>query len=210
MRDGSRLQRFDERLPQPVQFRPQRARGEFMLGRGDLDRHHHVALDLDGPHAHRLGDLRVPSLLDREVAAVEHEERRGLGEIDGDLGRRGLAHHEPDAPPVEPRLRVRQSLEQEGVVPGVGLGEPARAVEEPEAGDHRQAEAVCLVDRKFQRRVEAGAVGLLHQVEDVAPVGAGLGVVENPDPLALHRHARRPPCPSVALGAARLKTQTVS
>jgi hypothetical protein len=68
----ARRQLRDERVPEPVELRPQRPRGIFMLLRGRLDGHDHVALDLNDPRRDGRGDLPVPALLDGEIAAVEN------------------------------------------------------------------------------------------------------------------------------------------
>ena len=73
-------------------------------------------------------------------------------------------------------------------MPGIGLGEPVGSVEQTEAGDHRQAELVALLDRIFEGRVVMRPVRLLQQVQDIGPVLSRCDIVEDPKPLFVDRH----------------------
>ena len=65
-------------------------------------------------------------------------------------------------------------------------------VEQAEAGDDRQVEAVRLLDGEFKGRIERRPIGLLQEIQDVGAVSARLDIVEDPDPLTLDRHTHLP------------------
>jgi hypothetical protein len=52
-------------------------------------------------------------------------------------------------------------------------------VHQPEGNQHRQTRAIANLDGVFERRVERGALRLLHPVEDVMPA-ALVAVIEPP------------------------------
>ena len=193
MLDLPRCHRFEILVPQPLQLRAQGARGVFVLGRGGLDRYHHVALDLDDPALRLPSDLGVPAFLDREIAAVEHQKGCLSRQVDGDLCGGRPPQEEGDAARVQSGRRVGKPLQQEGVVPGIGLGEPVGSVEQAETDEKREAEAVGFLDRQFQRRIERDAHGLLHQVQHVVRALARRHVVQDPDAGRLDRHRSKSP-----------------
>jgi hypothetical protein len=68
-----------------------------MLGRGGLDRHDDVTLDLNNTAGCLLGDAGAPRSLRLEVAAVTYDQRSVLGEAERDLIGRPAADHERNA-----------------------------------------------------------------------------------------------------------------
>ena len=161
---------------------PRRALG---LVRDELDRDHHVALDLDHGAGRVPGDVVAPLPLVPQVAAVADHQRGIAGQTQGDLIGRSPLDHEGHAAAGQLGLDVTQTLEHEVVVPEVGLG---IVVHQPERDQHGQVQLVGPVHRVLQRVVELGALGLLHPVEDVVTlevIAVGAERVQLLHPFAL-------------------------
>jgi hypothetical protein len=149
--DGVGL-RVEEGVHDALQLRPERARRELRLAAGDVDGHHHVALDLhDGAGAGR--DARAPGALVPQVAAVDDEDRGPPGGGQRHLGGVAERQGEADAARVQRVADVAQALEQEGVGPGGGLGVGGRQARTTTATGRRSSapSASACVSAGFAR-----------------------------------------------------------
>ncbi len=158
------------------------------LGRGEPDRHHHVALDPQHRALRRLAHPLAPEPLVAEVAGVADDDGGIARQIEGDGVRRAAANDEGDAALAEARPDLAQALEHEGVVTGVRL---RVVVHQAEADDDGELAVVGDADGQLQGRVEARPLRLLHPVEDVGAVPLG-PVVQPADAFRLDHHRLSP------------------
>ena len=169
-----------EKVVAPAQqFWPQRSRPDFGPGRDQLDRDDDIALDLHDPPTGFGGDLGAPPPLRAQIAAVADDERCPLRQFERHLVRAAAPDRktEPARPQHPPGFG--ETVEHKGVMPGVRLG-IIRG--QAETDQNRQAEPVRLGRGNLERRVERGALGVLHPIKNVV-AGPRRPVVEDGDAL---------------------------
>ena len=166
----------------PGDLGSERPGGVLLLVRGELDRHHHVALDLDDGAVQRRSDALAPAPLRPQVAAVADHQGGVLPQPDGHLVRGAALQHERDPPALQRGRDVGQAVDHEVVVPEVGL---RVVVHQPEGHQQGQPQLVGPVHGVLERVVELGPLRLLHPVEDVAALIPDGGLVQVLHPLRL-------------------------
>ncbi|MDB5319383.1 MAG: hypothetical protein JWN40_1014 [Phycisphaerales bacterium] len=162
----------EEFLEVAVDFGAEGAGGILALVGGDFDGDDGVGFDLDEGRVGFVacgGQVCAPLFLVAEVAAVGDDQGGALGVMRGDVRRVAVLDDEGDAADLEVGADVGEALEHEEVVAGVGFGV---VVHQPEADEEWEGKGVGAIDGVFKRVVVAGALGLLHPIEDVGVVWA--------------------------------------
>ena len=180
---GRRGMRDQIGVEQPLDLRPERAGGEFVLRGDDVERHHGIRLHPHHAAARPLDGGRMPLALRPQVASVADQDRGLFGERKRDLVRCARPDHEGDPEPLEGRGDVGQAFEEERVMPGIGLGiGDAARPRQAERDDDRKLELVRQRDGMVERRVPLRPHRLLHPVLDVTPALTRRHVLQDRDP----------------------------
>ncbi len=172
-----------EALHVPFELAAQRARADLRLGRRHRHRHHDLAFDLQHRGARRVGGGVAPGAVLAQVAAVHHYRGRARLQRRQRLVGRRRQRQQRHAARRQRAPRLAHPVEREGRAARRPLGRTR--VRRP---DHQQrhAESVGAIRRHLERDVAMRALGALHQVEDVGPLG-GRPPVAVDDALGLRR-----------------------
>jgi hypothetical protein len=161
---------------EPAQLWTKRACRDLVLGRGGLDGHDNLALDLDHATQRALSEVGVEAPHGLLVGAVAYDQRGVSREQQRRLDRGLATYDEGNAALPQGRPNLGQPFQQEGPVPCVRLG---YAFGDAVANQYRQPEAVGFRNRVFQGVIIPGALRQAHPVQHVGGAFPGGSVVQH-------------------------------